>query len=468
MGAPGESRRRVTDFGYGPAWSPDGREIVLVTERLDLPTSRNSVSQLWAVRVDTGARRRVSEHDAMGPSWSPDGRRIAFWGLRGEGVQRDLWTVAADGSEVAAEAAASVVDDPAIDWAPVYSRDGRWLYFASTRGGTFNLWRAPLDAASGGPVGEPEPLTAPSSSAGPFALSADGRRLVFQDRNIDTEIMRAEVDLGRLALAAAPEPVFSGSFELREQKISPAGDWLVFTNEDWPQQLHLVRPDGTGYRQLTTGAERSRQGVWSPRGDWIVHQTSRPDSSLAAIRPDGSGWMTLPVGIGLATPIWSPDGSTIAAFDNGRSGVLIDVRPGLARAVITDLPPVAADVLFWPSAWSPDGALLAGRATRAGQIEDVVVREMSSGATRVLAGTRGAANDFSMIFVSPRHLVYNTVDTLWLRDVAGGESKRLYTAPSGRRVDTLAATLDGRSITWIERSDESDIWLMTLEEPAAR
>ena len=101
------------------------------------------------MRVDSGERRRVTEHDAMAPAWSPDGRRIAFWGLRESRFQRDLWSVAADGSELAESAAVALLDDPALDWAPVYSGDGRWLYFASTRGGTFNLWRLAIDPASG-------------------------------------------------------------------------------------------------------------------------------------------------------------------------------------------------------------------------------------------------------------------------------------------------------------------------------
>jgi hypothetical protein len=115
MGATGEASRRVTDFGYAPAWSPDGTELAVVTERTGAPTSRNSVSQLWAVKVDSGARRRVTELDAMAPTWSPDGRRIAFWGLRDETFQRDIWSVAADGSQIGKGAADSMLDDAPID-----------------------------------------------------------------------------------------------------------------------------------------------------------------------------------------------------------------------------------------------------------------------------------------------------------------------------------------------------------------
>jgi Tol biopolymer transport system component len=468
MGATGEARRRVSDFGYDPDWSPDGRELAVVSERLEAPTSRNSLSELWAVRVDTGERRRVTEQDAMGPTWSPDGRRIAFWGLRGNRFQRDLWSVASDGSTPDVAAARSLLDDPALDWAPAHSRDGRFLYFASSRGGTMNLWRLPVDPATGAPRGAPEPVTAPSSAAGPMALSADGRRLLFVDRNVETEILGAALDPRSHELAEPPRALFSGSFELREQTISPAGDWLLFTNEDPPQHLHLVRLDGTGYRQLTTGDDRNRQASFSPAGDRVVFQTTRGPSALATIQIDGGGWQTLEVGTGASTPAWSPDGRTIAAFDNSdRGGFLIDVSRGLAQPKVEVLPRLEDGNMFWPVSWSTDGALLAGRRTVAGQIEELAVRTIATGEMRAFPATRGATSDFNMSFVGPRHLVYTSDQALWLIDVAGDGAPRLLHRPAaGRSPGNLGATRDGRFLTWIERADESDVWLVTLAPPA--
>jgi hypothetical protein len=69
-----------------------------------------------------------------------------------------------------------------------------------------------------------------------------------------------------------------------------------------------------------------------------------------------------------------------------------------------------------------------------------------------------------MTFIDRRHLAYTDDRTLWSLDVSGGEPKRLYSPPEGRRIGNLAASSDGRWLTWIERADESDIWLMTLDE----
>jgi hypothetical protein len=200
----------------------------------------------------------------MSPTWSPDGRRIAFWGLRGEHLPARLWSVTATARPWPPKPL-SLVDDPALDWAPVYSGEGRWIYFISTRGGTFNYWRLPLDPDSGAPRGEPEPLTAPSSWAGAFGLSADGRRLAFSDRNVETEIVRAPFDLARLELAGRPRPrsapvrpaVRADPLRPRRMAVSPT--------RISPQQLHLVQ---AGRHRLSAASTKvtATDRVTSPDG----------------------------------------------------------------------------------------------------------------------------------------------------------------------------------------------------------
>ena len=54
---------------------------------------------------------------------------------------------------------------PPVDWNPVWSPDGRFLFFSSDRGGSMNLWRVPIDERTGATLGPPEALSAPTSSA---------------------------------------------------------------------------------------------------------------------------------------------------------------------------------------------------------------------------------------------------------------------------------------------------------------
>jgi hypothetical protein len=153
---------------------------------------------------------------------------------------------------------------------------------------------------------------------------------------------------------------------------------------------------------------------------------------------------------------------TYGATDN----ILLDVRAGFAKTEEHPLPPVSEGILFWPSSWSSDGSLLAGRAARAGQIEQIVVRTNATGEYASLEGTAGATNDFSLVFIDRETLVYTDDWSLWVRGLRAAESTLLYRPAGGQRVESLSATSDGRWLSWIEKADESDIWLMTLDEAA--
>jgi TolB protein len=78
----GAAETRLTrDGGYSrPRWSPDGRQIAFLRG-----------GQLWTMKADGSAKRRLTTRAASGPSWSPDGRFLAFASLSctgGPGVYR--------------------------------------------------------------------------------------------------------------------------------------------------------------------------------------------------------------------------------------------------------------------------------------------------------------------------------------------------------------------------------------------
>src|SRR5262249_15264960 len=82
IGATGESVRRLTNVGFNPAWSPDGKKIVYATGNFHHPSNRGTAnSELWVVDVATGQQSLLYKGDAVQPNWSPHGDRITFWGL---------------------------------------------------------------------------------------------------------------------------------------------------------------------------------------------------------------------------------------------------------------------------------------------------------------------------------------------------------------------------------------------------
>jgi hypothetical protein len=118
-----------------PAWSPDGSRLTFVANEAQH-------NRLRTLTVDQRVQTLVDPpgHTQLGtPRYSPDGRHIvaSVWF---EG-QRDLWLYTAEGAPVR-----RLMADDAEDIDPVWSPDGRRLYWSSDRGGVYNIWTVDLQS----------------------------------------------------------------------------------------------------------------------------------------------------------------------------------------------------------------------------------------------------------------------------------------------------------------------------------
>ncbi|MBI2535830.1 MAG: PD40 domain-containing protein [Gemmatimonadetes bacterium] len=364
MGRTGEAVRRVTRFGYRPAWSPDGARLALATENVDLnPQNSETRGELWVADVRTGETRRLPVADAALPSWSPHGRRIAFFQRLGHVAQGHVWTVPVAGGEPAA-----VTSGSTRNWSPAWSPDGRYLYFVSDRGGAMNLWRVRMDEESGRTLADPEPVTTPATSLAHVSLSADGRQLAYSSVLVTSNIQRARFDPVRGAVMGEPEWITRGSQRWANPDPSPDGESVVFYSLVEPEgHLYLTRADGSGRpRQLTGDSASDRMPRWSPDGNGIAMFSNRSGPlQIWKIRPDGSGLTQLTHAPGnVAYAVWSPDGRRMAAAGPGadhRATYVFDPsrpwgeqQPEVLPTLPDSLAPFAPQSPFAPHSWSPD------------------------------------------------------------------------------------------------------------------
>jgi serine/threonine protein kinase/Tol biopolymer transport system component len=466
MGATGESVRRITATGYNPAWSPDGKRIVFATEGISGPRERRLVSGLWIVEVGLDSRRLLGAGDAVQPSWSPHGQRIAYWGLSSS-ARRVLWTIPAAGGPPV-----PVIDDEHLNWNPVWSPDGRYLYFVSDRSGSSNVWRVPIDEDSGRVLGEPQQINSSSQSLGLLSLSRDGRKIVYATDEGKSDLERLPFDPAAFRVVGQAAAVPQGSRAVRSAEISPDGRLIAIDATSPQEDIFVVRADGGGQRQLTNDADKDRVPQWFPDSSRIVFYSNRGGGYGAwTIRADGSGLQPLPHGTRdpLYNPIPSPDGRRIVASLGSRGAALIGLDPaaGPGRGVQT-LPSPGDGQVFSATSWSPDGAYLAGTLEQAdgAAIPGVVVYSLAAGRYERLT-------DSGII----PHWLHDSRTLLYLRDgkifrcdLRRKDPRLLLDPPPDSVFTSLSVGPDGRMLYTVRRVTEGDVWMLTLagEDGAGR
>ncbi len=155
-------------------WSPDGTQILFTSAR----EGRYADLYLLNLRDRTLRRLTADRFSARYATFSPDGKTIAYtrggqewWRTKYRGSRNnEIYTLSlADGRTT------RLTRYEGWDSHPLFSADGKSLYFVSDRTGTPNLWRMP----AGG--GEPQQITRHQSDAVRFpAIARDGSRIVYE------------------------------------------------------------------------------------------------------------------------------------------------------------------------------------------------------------------------------------------------------------------------------------------------
>jgi eukaryotic-like serine/threonine-protein kinase len=149
-----------------PKHSPDGRRIAFQSGRAGGGFQDQAI---WLADVDGSNATRLTRGPGVlqgSPSWSPDGQWVTF-DAGSEIEQMEIWAIRTDGSGLR-----QVTRGRGRGALPSWSRDGRFIYFASNRTGRNEVWRV---AAEGGTE---EQLTSEGGMCP--AESPDGRTLYYQ------------------------------------------------------------------------------------------------------------------------------------------------------------------------------------------------------------------------------------------------------------------------------------------------
>jgi serine/threonine protein kinase len=465
MDATGESTKRLTHFGYNPAWSPDAKEIACAEQSTLFPTVRDGTGGLWVVNVGTGEKRSITDGDKAPaqPNWSPNGQTIAYWS-RSEGRGRDIWTIPAGGGQPVL-----VISDGSMNWNPVWSTSGNHLYFLSDRGGSMNLWLVPIDQQTGKVHGQPQQVTTPSRYGAHLCISADGRALAYVEVINRVNLQRVEFDPEKEMLTGQPVWITQDSRLATYPNLSPDGEWIVFDAQGEKQEdLYLIRRDGTDRRQLTDDVYRDRGPRWAPDGEQIAFFSDRSGQmQIWTINPDGGGsqQLTYTSDNSATRPVWSPDGIRLL-YDSGfGKAFIIKVSKPWDEQSPQALPAMSDSAGCLVRSWSPDGRTLAGMQASPGRFGGMQVVPQSGIVTYSLVTQKyEKLTDFGQgpVWLSDnRRLLFYRGDKVYLVD---SQSKRVHEVFSiaPRRFRGFSVSRDNRLIYFSIETTEADIWMMTL------
>jgi TolB protein len=124
----------VFDHEISPAWSPDGNDIVFVSNRGHI----YGTGGFWRMKADPGAEPREIHYEETAwkarPEFSPDGKRLVYSSYVGQ-AWNQLWLMPAEGGDPFPISYGDY-DNTNPRWSP----DGRQIAFISNRGGNTSLW----------------------------------------------------------------------------------------------------------------------------------------------------------------------------------------------------------------------------------------------------------------------------------------------------------------------------------------
>ena len=393
----GGAARQITDFGSYPAWSPDGSRIAFQSGPIrDLTANASAAgppSTIWLVSATGGAPTQITlpgstagGHGA--PSWSPDGKRIVF--SSSDFSLSDIWSVRAEAGELQ-----GIVVGRQHCYEPVYSADGRSIYYSTEGAG---LFQQQVNTDTGAPVGGPVQIMDPGTTGiRNLAVSSNGKRILYSAISVQSNIWSIPVSARSGEPGGSPRGLTQNSnYRNTSPGFSPDGRKVAF--DSWRRaaspEIWLMDPDGSNQVQITEDSTTHSLSGWYLDADHLAYSSVRNgrfgidglalstgrETRLVEVSPNAGFYVRV-----------SPDGRAIAYHSPGEGALNVWIQQipgGQARQLTFDTQSMA-----FPC-WSPDAKFLALEMTH-GDDTNISVVPSAGGTPAQLTHDRGLSWAYS-------------------------------------------------------------------------
>ncbi len=431
--AGGQARLLVTDPATEsrPLYSPDGKSLAFVS-------TRSGVANIYLLTLATGEVRRLTYGDSAESldGWSRDGKWVYFTsGVNDVSRLGDIFRVAAgggtplevsrerylnefqsapspDGRSIALMAKGmssaqywrnghSHIDETELwlkpidgagyqkllpagakhNW-PMWSPDGKSIWFMSDESGTENLWRLPVG-------GKPEQVTRFTDGRLLFpTIGYDGRTIVFERDFAIWSMDTATGKATKVSIALHGAPAAAGEEHKNETNfdslaLSPDGKKLAVIAHG--EVFATTTKDGGAAQRVTRTPIVEHDPIWSADSKRVIYVSDRDRAANLYAYDFATGQETaLTTGPARSmAPVLSPDGKVLAYVRDGKEVRVMTFDPAgkvAADRVLYTGPLGGFDEA--PLTWSPDGKWLAFTVTDRKAFDNVNVVSLDGGPAR--------------------------------------------------------------------------------------
>jgi len=447
MGSNGEDPHRfmTIENGYdirGPKWSPDGRRVLYLKNRLG-----GTESSVEARAVAGGATDVLySGTGLLDFWWTSDGHLIYSQAVPSEQATYELWALPVDISTARRTGEARRLTRW-VGYSPGFvsvSADGKRII--TTKGYTqSDVYVAQLEA-NGTRLKAERPITTDTRSDWPTSWTKDGKAILFfSDRNGPFGIFSQTLS------DPAAQPVVSGQGDARAPQITPDGQWLLYMV--WPE-LKAGSTTGPVRLMRLPLAGGPSTAVLETRGAFASGITF---SVVGEQDTQGKGGRIFP---DFRCPS-SPRGSCVLAEADQDQIVFTPFDPiqgKKAEAARVRIPPSR---LFWDL--SPDGSRIAYGEFYPGGGEEITLIPIEKGTTQRIP-LKGWTNLNSVSWSADGRSLFVTTSRREGSDMLhldfDGKANWICCAATGRWVVNPRPSPDGRFLTYAVRTVDSNVWLI--------